>query len=58
MNYGWRFMTLYRRHESTPSPRKRNAKRQNDCLRRPYKLLRREEKREAKGKRVKERYTV
>ena len=41
-----------------PSPRKRKAKRQNDCLRRPYKLLRREEKREAKGKRVKERYTV
>ena len=35
--YGWRFMTLYRRQWSTPSPRKRNAKRQNDCLRRPYK---------------------
>ena len=28
MNYGWRFMTLYRRQESRPSPRKRNAKRQ------------------------------
>ena len=27
-NYGWRFMTLYRRQESRPSPRKRNAKRQ------------------------------
>ena len=26
MNYGWRFMTLYRRQESRPSPRKRNAK--------------------------------
>jgi len=25
-NYGWRFMTLYRRQESRPSPRKRNAK--------------------------------
>ena len=37
MNYGWRFMTLYRRQESRPSPRKRNAKKQNDCLRRPYK---------------------
>ena len=23
--YGWRFMTLYRRQESRPSPRKRNA---------------------------------
>ena len=32
-----RFMTLYRRQGSRPSPRKRNAKRQNDCLRRPYK---------------------
>ena len=36
-NYGWRFMTLYRRQWSRPSPRKRNAKRQNGCLRRPYK---------------------
>ena len=37
MNYGQRFMTLYRRQGSRPSPRKRNAKRQNGCLRRPYK---------------------
>ena len=37
MNYGQRFMTLYRRQGSRPSPWKRNAKRQNDCLRRPYK---------------------
>ena len=36
-NYGWRFMTLYRRQWSRPSPRKGNAKRQNGCLRRPYK---------------------
>ena len=36
-NYGWRFMTLYRRQGSRPSPRKRNSKRQNGCLRRPYK---------------------
>jgi len=35
MNYGWRFMTLYRRQGSRPFPRKRNVKRQNDCLRRP-----------------------
>ena len=34
---GWSFMTLYRRQASRPSPRKRNAKRQNGCLRRPYK---------------------
>ena len=32
-----RFVTLYRRKGSTPSPRKRNAKRQNGCLRKPYK---------------------
>ena len=37
MNYGQRFVTLYRRQRSRPSPRKRNAKRQNGCLRRPYK---------------------
>ena len=39
MNYGWRFMTLYMRKESRPSQRKRNAKKQNGCLRRPYKQL-------------------
>ena len=39
MNYGWRFLTLYRRQGSRPSPRKRNAKRQNCCLRRAYKEL-------------------
>ena len=37
MNYGWRFMTLYRGQGSRSSPRKRNAKKQNGCLRRPYK---------------------
>ena len=26
MNYGWRFVTLYRRQGSRPSPRKRKAK--------------------------------
>ena len=26
MNYGWWFVTLYRRQESRPSPRNRNAK--------------------------------
>ena len=34
-NYGRRFVTLYRRQGPRPSPRKRNAKRQNACLRRP-----------------------
>ena len=32
MNYGWRFMTLYRRQGSRLSPWKRNAKKQNGCL--------------------------
>ena len=36
-NYGRRFMTLYRRQGSRPSPRKRNAKKQKGCMRRPYK---------------------
>ena len=44
-------MTLYRRKGSRPSPRKRNAKRKNGCLRRPYKELRKEEKLKAKEKR-------
>ena len=43
-NYGRRFTTLYRRQGSRPSPRKRNAKIKNDCLRRAYRLLRKEEK--------------
>ena len=36
-NYGRRFVTLYRRQGSRSSPRKKNAKRQNGHLRRPYK---------------------
>ena len=39
VNYGRRFMTLYRRQGSRPSPRKRNAKKKNGCLRWPYKQL-------------------
>ena len=31
------FMSLYRRKGSRPFPRKRNTKKQNGCLRRPYK---------------------
>ena len=44
---------MYRRQGSRPSRRKRNAKRQNGCLRRPYKWLRKE----AKEKGEKENYT-
>ena len=45
-----RFITLYRMRQPKPSPRKRNATRQNGCLRKPYKRLR-EEKSKAKEKR-------
>ena len=45
------FVTLYRRRGSRPSPRKRNAKRENGCLRKSYKWLRKEEKLKAKEKR-------
>ena len=37
MIYGMRFVTLYRRQGSRPSPWKRNAKKQNGCLGSPYK---------------------
>ena len=37
MNYELRFMTLYRRQGTSSSPRKRHAKKQNGCLRSPYK---------------------
>ena len=53
-NYGWRLLTLYKRWWSKPCQRKRNAKKQNDCLR-----LRQiaGKRREAKGKGERERYT-
>ena len=34
-NYGQRFVILYRRQGLKPSPRNRNARKQNVCLRRP-----------------------
>ena len=37
MNHGRRFVTLYRRQGSRLSPTKRNAKKQNNCPRKPYK---------------------
>ena len=36
-NYGWKFVAFHRRQWSRPSPRKRNAKKQNGYLKRPYK---------------------
>ena len=46
-------MTLYKRQGPRPSPRKRNAKKQNGCLRRPYIAVKR---REVKSKGEKDRY--
>ena len=37
MNYGWRFVTWYRRQGARPFPRDKNAKKQNGYLGRPYK---------------------
>ena len=37
MNYGHRFVTLYRRQGSRPSPWKRNAKKQIGSMERTYK---------------------
>ena len=54
MNYGWRFVTVYRRQESRLSPRRRNAKKQwlfEEALQ--IAVIRRE----AKSKGEKERYT-
>ena len=51
-NYGQRFVTLYRRQRSRPSPWKRNAKWLFEEA-----LLIAEKRREAKGKGEKERYT-
>ena len=54
MNYGWKFVTLYRRQGSRPSPWKRNEKKakwlSGEALQIPVK------RREAKSKREEERY--
>ena len=55
MNYGRRFMTFYRRQESRPSPRKRNAKKAKWFSEEAFQIT--EKRREAKGKGEKERYT-
>ena len=53
MNYRLRFVTLYRRQGSRPSPWKRNAKKQNGCLGALQIAVKR---REAKSKGEKETY--
>ena len=54
MNSGMRFVTLYRRQGSRPSPWKRNAKKQNGCLWEALQIA--VKRREAKNKGEKERY--
>ena len=55
MNYGWRFVILYRRQESKSSPRKRNAKKAKWLPEEALQIA--VKRREAKGKGEKERYT-
>ena len=52
MNYERRFVTFYGRQGSRPSPWKRNAKKQNGCLRRPSNSCekKKSEKQRRKGK--------
>ena len=62
MNYGQRFVTLYRRQGSRPSPWKRNAKKQNGCLgihvaNIPWIMEIAVKRREVKSKGEKERYS-
>ena len=54
-NYGWRFMTLYRREGSRPSPRKRNAKKAKWLPGEALQIA--VKRREAKSKGEKKRYT-
>ena len=55
MNYGWRFMTLYRRQRSRRSPRKRNAKKAKWPSEEALQIA--VKRRELKGKGEKKRYT-
>ena len=55
MNYGMRFVTLYRRQESRPSPRKRNTKKAKWLSEEAFQIA--VKRREVKSKGEKERYT-
>ena len=56
MNYGRRFMTLYRRQGSRPSPWKRNAKRKKWLSEEALQIV--VKRREAKSKGEKERISI
>ena len=55
-NYGWRFVTLYRKQGSRSCPKKRNAKRAKWLSEEALQIA--EKRREAKDKGEKERYTL
>ena len=55
MNYGWRFVTLYRRQGSRSSPRKRNTKKAKWLSEKALQIA--VKRREVKGKGEKEKYT-
>ena len=55
MNYGWRFVTLYRRQGSRTSPRKEKCKKAKWLSEEALQTAMR--RREVKGKGEKERYT-
>ena len=55
MNYGWRFVTLYWRQESRPSPRKINADKAKWLSEEALQIA--EKRRDAQGKGEKERDT-
>ena len=55
MNYGRRFVTLYRRQESRPSPRKRYAKKEKWLAEEALQIA--VKRTEVKSKGEKERYT-
>ena len=50
MNYGWKFVTLYRRQEPRPSPRKRNAKKAKLLTEEALQTAVKKEKQKAKEK--------
>ena len=54
MNYGWRFLTLYRRQGSRPSPWKRNAKKAKWLSEEAVQIAVKRKKAKSKGE--KERY--
>ena len=55
MNYGWSFVTLYRRQGARPSPRKKKCEKAKCLSREALQIA--VKRREAKSKGEKERYT-